>query len=477
MYLFFTEDDSVQISLSEPSPFKGFLLKPSSLKAPSIRLPQSKATHEEPAESIVLTGFKTHSTPDSNVFGRLGSGKSEPSDQNSDLPSNSSTSSRIFGSNLTEVLSIPVTTTTDPSTSVTSVFGSGLKDRAVTSISPRKEADSSTSVFGARLQDRILLSGNSAPNPIFGSTLSENVVKTMPDSQDGEVDEVNDVDKDTAAVSSSQDEDNVLDSTESPVSEKESTSKVIETVFGDKDMSSSSASLPEFHHETGEENDKVVLQIQAKLFTFDKTTQSWKEKGRGLMSLNDICQSTSEGIFQSRLVMRMSGSRRVILNTNMWTEMKCERADSKRVRFTGQDIDTGQIRIFLVTGDTRSIGNLYSAMEKRLFAMRKSTGRSSDDSSDQESGRSATVSPTPQTSKAVHQDYVCDDRVPRSQVPVEEGEESLREDVAEKHEVDDDVPSVEQGERTAVIMDHSEENLRRDECIANRMIDSASPTS
>jgi hypothetical protein len=87
MYLFFTEDDSVQISLSEPSPFKGFLLKPSSLKAPSIRLPQSKATHEEPAESIVLTGFKTHSTPDSNVFGRLGSGKSEPSDQNSDLPS------------------------------------------------------------------------------------------------------------------------------------------------------------------------------------------------------------------------------------------------------------------------------------------------------------------------------------------------------------------------------------------------------
>ena len=45
----------------------------------------------------------------------------------------------------------------------------------------------------------------------------------------------------------------------------------------------------------------LFCQIQAKLFTFDKTTQSWKEKGRGLMSLNDICQSTSEGIFQSRL--------------------------------------------------------------------------------------------------------------------------------------------------------------------------------
>ena len=43
------------------------------------------------------------------------------------------------------------------------------------------------------------------------------------------------------------------------------------------------------------------LQFQAKLFTFEKETQSWKEKGRGLISLNDICQSTSEGIFQSRL--------------------------------------------------------------------------------------------------------------------------------------------------------------------------------
>ena len=47
--------------------------------------------------------------------------------------------------------------------------------------------------------------------------------------------------------------------------------------------------------------------------------------------------------------MRMSGSRRLILNTNMWTEMKCEKADSRRIRFTGQDFDTGQIRIFLVT--------------------------------------------------------------------------------------------------------------------------------
>ena len=45
----------------------------------------------------------------------------------------------------------------------------------------------------------------------------------------------------------------------------------------------------------------LVMQIQAKLYMFDKETQNWIEKGRGVISLNDICQSSSEGIFQSRL--------------------------------------------------------------------------------------------------------------------------------------------------------------------------------
>lgn len=44
-----------------------------------------------------------------------------------------------------------------------------------------------------------------------------------------------------------------------------------------------------------------MMQIQAKLYMFDSETQNWIEKGRGVISLNDICQSSSEGIFQSRL--------------------------------------------------------------------------------------------------------------------------------------------------------------------------------
>ncbi|KPP63332.1 hypothetical protein Z043_118420, partial [Scleropages formosus] len=51
---------------------------------------------------------------------------------------------------------------------------------------------------------------------------------------------------------------------------------------------------------TGEESESNVLQIQCKLFVFDKTSQSWVERGRGLLRLNDMA-STDDGTLQSRL--------------------------------------------------------------------------------------------------------------------------------------------------------------------------------
>lgn len=40
--------------------------------------------------------------------------------------------------------------------------------------------------------------------------------------------------------------------------------------------------------------------MQCKLFVFDKTSQSWVERGRGLLRLNDMA-STDDGTLQSRL--------------------------------------------------------------------------------------------------------------------------------------------------------------------------------
>lgn len=49
-----------------------------------------------------------------------------------------------------------------------------------------------------------------------------------------------------------------------------------------------------------------VLQIQCKLFVFDKNSQSWVERGRGLLRLNDMA-STDDGTLQSRLGKRNRG--------------------------------------------------------------------------------------------------------------------------------------------------------------------------
>ncbi|XP_070332690.1 ran-binding protein 3-like isoform X4 [Odocoileus virginianus] len=51
---------------------------------------------------------------------------------------------------------------------------------------------------------------------------------------------------------------------------------------------------------TGEEAEYNVLEINCKLFIFNKTTQSWTERGRGALRLNDTASSDC-GTFQSRL--------------------------------------------------------------------------------------------------------------------------------------------------------------------------------
>ncbi|CAI8026227.1 Ran-binding protein 3 [Geodia barretti] len=131
--------------------------------------------------------------------------------------------------------------------------------------------------------------------------------------------------------------------------------------------------LPEVQRVTGEEGEMKIVQINARLYAFDAATHSWKERGRGDIRLNDSCQS--EGLFQSRLVMRASGSYRVLFNTHLWAEMKCERANQKSIRITAQDRD--DIAVFLITGNNKDIQQLFSAVDHRIEALRLNAQHSS----------------------------------------------------------------------------------------------------
>lgn len=116
---------------------------------------------------------------------------------------------------------------------------------------------------------------------------------------------------------------------------------------------------------TGEENESNVLQVNCKLFTFDKGTASWHERGRGNLRLND---QEVDGALQSRMVMRTQGSLRVILNTKVWAGMVVEHPSPKTVRTTATDPDG--IRVYLIQANPKDAEQLYNALECRVASLK-----------------------------------------------------------------------------------------------------------
>ncbi|XP_029434614.1 ran-binding protein 3-like isoform X2 [Rhinatrema bivittatum] len=128
---------------------------------------------------------------------------------------------------------------------------------------------------------------------------------------------------------------------------------------------------------TGEEAERNVLQINCKLFVFNKLTQSWTERGRGSLRLNDT-SSNKCGTLQSRLVMRHQGSLRLIFNTKLWAQMKIDRANRKCLCMTATDLGNHSVQVFLIQASAKDIGRMYAAIHHRLVALQSSTGQDSD---------------------------------------------------------------------------------------------------
>ena len=52
--------------------------------------------------------------------------------------------------------------------------------------------------------------------------------------------------------------------------------------------------------------------------------------------------------------MRASGSYRLLLNTHLWAQMKCDRANQKSIRITAQTGSDGKISVFLIMVGSKS---------------------------------------------------------------------------------------------------------------------------
>uniref|UniRef100_A0A670K8Q9 Ran-binding protein 3 n=1 Tax=Podarcis muralis TaxID=64176 RepID=A0A670K8Q9_PODMU len=225
---------------------------------------------------------------------------------------------------------------------------------------PNSEAPLATNYFLQYISSSIENSTHSAEAPsnkfVFGQNMSERVL-SPPKSSEASTDSVKEnAGGDSGSESSSQE----------ATPEKES---LAESAAAYTKATARRCLLEKVEVITGEEAESNVLQIQCKLFVFDKNSQSWVERGRGLLRLNDMA-STDDGTLQSRLVMRTQGSLRLILNTKLWAQMQIDKASEKSIRITAMDTEDQGVKVFLISASSKDTGQLYAALHHRILALR-----------------------------------------------------------------------------------------------------------
>jgi Ran-binding protein 3 len=100
--------------------------------------------------------------------------------------------------------------------------------------------------------------------------------------------------------------------------------------------------LQEVLSETGEEKEKPVFAADASLFEF--IGGEWKERGRGEIRLN----LPEDRDRKPRLVMRSKGNLRLLLNANLFPDMKLTKIDNRGVTFVCAN-SAGEAKVGLTT--------------------------------------------------------------------------------------------------------------------------------
>ncbi|GJQ75770.1 hypothetical protein Trydic_g17841 [Trypoxylus dichotomus] len=215
--------------------------------------------------------------------------------------------------------------------------------KPVTSVLPTIQASQSNFVFGQNLQERVIAENSCDEAKPSTSCLNSNGTSDM--------------------LFSSAIKDTKVDNID--VSNKEGKS-LSESAREYEESRAVKRKYEEVEVKTGEEEEINILHISCKLFTYDKASGSWQERGRGNIRLNDQEVSDNSCSYtQSRLVFRTSGSLRVILNTKIWADMTIQQASPKSIRLTAIE-SSGEIKVFLVMGSTEDISKLYKHLDERL---------------------------------------------------------------------------------------------------------------
>ena len=127
---------------------------------------------------------------------------------------------------------------------------------------------------------------------------------------------------------------------------------------------------------TGEENERTVLELTCISYVFDRESKQWKGIGQCYLHLNDTAYS-DHGSTSSRLIIRLQSTRRVVVNTPIWSGIQIAHVvESKAVRVgaltvSGQDGSESEsaIRTYMLRfAAAESARLLFEALQERRLS-------------------------------------------------------------------------------------------------------------
>eukprot|EP00058_Branchiostoma_floridae_P007128 XP_002592616.1 hypothetical protein BRAFLDRAFT_130833 [Branchiostoma floridae] len=232
-------------------------------------------------------------------------------------------------------------------------------------------------------------SGAAAPSFIFGQNMNERVVSTCETSLDKDRQSLSDshpqspapaeeeqkCDEPTSPNFSDLSKKSVETAATSPAesaTKPDNVQRLLESAARYQESHTSSVDFAEVEKVTGEEGERNVMQCQCRLFLFNNASQSWQERGRGCLRLNDLPEQ-DDGSFHSRMVMRSQGSLRLLMNCKLWPRMAVELASKRSVRVTCMDQD--RVNVYLIMASPKDASQLFTAIEYRVQILKRREDR------------------------------------------------------------------------------------------------------
>ncbi|VDN04286.1 unnamed protein product [Thelazia callipaeda] len=140
---------------------------------------------------------------------------------------------------------------------------------------------------------------------------------------------------------------------------------------------------------TGEEGEVNIYRAMCKLHSFDSRTKSWKECGLSCLHIN---QYGLEFPPTYRIVGRGMGNQRVILNSQIFSDMIVEKVSMKRLKFSATAPDSEVPVLFLASASEFVTTQLHEILfriveEKKRVSRKRRVGNSSLDPVPSESSK------------------------------------------------------------------------------------------